>query len=104
MVQHLSKGLAVFILLWPLALQAQNSAEIQGRVFDSTHHAVVSAFVIITGQNISCMRAATTDEQGHFVFPSLPVGTYRLEVKADGHPSFSANDVRASIEIGRAHV
>jgi Carboxypeptidase regulatory-like domain len=97
MVQHLSKGLAVFILLWPLALQAQNSAEIQGRVFDSTHHAVVSAFVIITGQNISCMRAATTDEQGHFVFPSLPVGTYRLEVKADGHPSFSANDVRASI-------
>ena len=97
MVQHLRKGLAVFILLWPLALPAQNSAEIQGRVFDSTHHPVVSAFVIITGQNISCMRAATTDEQGYFVFPSLPVGSYQLQINVDGYSPYSANDVRASI-------
>ncbi|HET9305077.1 MAG TPA: carboxypeptidase regulatory-like domain-containing protein [Candidatus Sulfotelmatobacter sp.] len=97
MVQHLRKGLAVFILLWPLALRAQNSAEIQGRVFDSTHHPVVSAFVIITGQNISCIRAATTDEQGSFVFPSLPVGSYQLQVNVDGYSPYSAKDVRASI-------
>ncbi|HET7212629.1 MAG TPA: carboxypeptidase regulatory-like domain-containing protein [Terriglobia bacterium] len=97
MVQHRWKGLAVFILLWPLALRAQNSAEIQGRVFDSTHHPVVSAFVIITGQNISCIRAATTDEQGSFVFPSLPVGSYQLQVNVDGYSPYSAKDVRASI-------
>src|SRR5438105_9605247 len=97
MFQHLRKGLAVFILLWPLALRAQNSAEIQGRVLDATHRPVVSAFVIITGQDISCMRAATTDEDGRFVFPSLPIGTYLLEVKADGYPPSSAKDVRASI-------
>lgn len=97
MVQHLRKGLAVFILLWPVALRAQNSAEIQGRVFDSTHHPVVSAFVIITGQSTSGMRAATTDEEGHFVFPSLPVGSYELQVNVDGYSSYSAKDIRASI-------
>lgn len=43
------------------------------------------------------MRAATTNEAGEFEFASLPVGTYDLEIKADGYPTFSSKDVRASI-------
>jgi hypothetical protein len=97
MVQHLGKALGVLILLSPLASRGQNSAEVQGTVFDPAHHPVVSAFVIITAQDTSLMRAATTDEEGYFVFPSLPVGSYELQVKADGYPPYSAKGVRASI-------
>lgn len=97
MVQHPGKALALLILLSPLALRAQNSAQVQGTVFDSAHQPVVSAFVIITAQDTSLMRAATTDEQGYFVFPSLPVGSYELQVKADGYPPYSTKAVRASI-------
>jgi hypothetical protein len=58
---------------------------------------VVSAFVIITAQDTSLMRAATTDEAGEFAFPSLPVGNYTLEVRADGFQPFTSSDLRASI-------
>ena len=52
---------------------------------------------MITAQDTSRMRAATTDDTGQFAFPSLPVGSYDLEIKGDGFPPFTAKDVRASI-------
>jgi hypothetical protein len=58
---------------------------------------VVSAFIILTAQETSTMRAASTDEIGEFVFPALPVGTYSLQVNADGFVSFDSKEVRASI-------
>jgi hypothetical protein len=58
---------------------------------------VVSAFVVITAQDTSFMRAATTDEAGEFEFASLPIGTYQLQVKADDFLTFEASRVRASI-------
>jgi len=52
---------------------------------------------MITAQDTSLMRAATTDDAGAFAFPSLPVGSYELHVKAETFPEFIAKDVRASI-------
>jgi len=100
MFNYVGKCLAACAMLGSLFLAAQNTSEIRGRVFDPTHHPVVSAFVIITAQDTSLMRAATTNDAGDFEFPSLPVGTYLLEVKADGYSAYSAQGVRAS--IGRA--
>lgn len=82
-----------------LALPAwgQNSAEVRGKVTDASHKPVVSAFVIITAEDTMVMRAASTDDAGEFEFASLPIGTYRLQVKADDFLPFEANDVRASI-------
>ncbi|HZQ20040.1 MAG TPA: carboxypeptidase regulatory-like domain-containing protein [Terriglobales bacterium] len=76
---------------------SQSTTEIRGRVQDRSGHAVSSAFVIITAQDTSLMRAATTDENGEFSLPSLPVGTYSLQIKADGFADFDAKDIRASI-------
>src|SRR5579859_2368984 len=100
MFNYVGKCLATCAMLGSLFLAAQNTSEIRGRVFDPTHHPVVSAFVIISAQDTSLMRAATTNDAGDFEFPSLPVGTYLLEVKADGYSAYSAQGVRAS--IGRA--
>jgi hypothetical protein len=91
------KLLALLLLVWPVSLGAQSTAEVRGRVQDPVHHPVVSAFVIITAKDTSLMRAATTNEAGEFEFASLPVGTYDLEIKAEGYPTFSSKDVRASI-------
>ena len=76
---------------------AQNTAELQGRVVDPAGHPAVSAFVIISSHDTSLLRAATTDDSGNFEFTSLPVGTYSLEVKADGFPNSQIRDLRASI-------
>jgi len=58
---------------------------------------VVSAFVILTAQDTSFMRGATTNEAGEFELSSLPIGTYDLHVKADDFLAFEASGVRASI-------
>jgi hypothetical protein len=75
----------------------QSSGEIHGKVTDPAQTPVVSAFVTITAADTSFIRAATTNERGEFEFAALPVGTYRLEVKADNFLPFEAGSVRASI-------
>ena len=82
-----------------LALSAwgQNTAEVRGKVTDRSRQPVVSAFVIVTAQDTSLMRAATTDDAGAFEFAALPIGSYQLQVKADGFVAFEATSVRASI-------
>ena len=71
-------------------------AEVRGNVTDGSHKPVVSAFVILTAQDTSVMRAATTDDAGEFAFASLPIGTYDLQVKADSFVTFHLASVRAS--------
>jgi hypothetical protein len=60
---------------------------------------VVSAFLIITAQDTSFMRAETTDDAGEFAFASLPIGTYHLQVKADDFLPFEASGLRANLYI-----
>ena len=91
------KALLLFCALSVLPCWGQSTAEVRGRILDPAHHAVVSAFVIITARDTSLMRAATTDDRGEFAFPSLPVGEYDLELKADGYPTFTCKDLKASI-------
>jgi hypothetical protein len=90
-------ALLTFCLFLSAPGWAQNTAELQGRVVDPAGHPAVSAFVIISSQDTSLLRAATTDDSGNFEFTSLPVGTYSLEVKADGFPNTQSRDLRASI-------
>ena len=99
MIHPRSRPLALltFSLLCSVLVWGQNTAELQGRVVDPSGHPAVSAFVIITSHDTSLIRAATTDDSGNFEFTSLPVGSYSLEVKADGFPNSQTRDLRASI-------
>ena len=87
----------VFCALLAFPAWGQSTAEVRGKVTDPSHTPVVSAFVLITAQDTSLMRAATTDDAGEFEFSALPIGTYRLQVKADSFLTFEASSVRASI-------
>jgi len=85
--------------LWCCAAPAwaQSTAEIRGHIENNSHHPVASAFVILTAKDTSLMRAASSDDRGEFAFPALPVGTYTVQVTAEGFTTFNAPDVRASI-------
>lgn len=89
--------LALGMFLCALPLWGQNTAELRGRVLDAAERPVVSAFVVITAQDASLMRAASSNESGAFALPALPVGTYSLHVAADGFNSYDTNGIRASI-------
>jgi Carboxypeptidase regulatory-like domain len=89
--------LGVLFLATSLVAHAQNTAEVQGTIVDPHGHPVVSAFVIITSQNTALMRAATTNDGGEFKFSALPVGRYKVEVKADGFGTWQLDELRANI-------
>ena len=73
-------ALLVCVLLGANLAWGQSTAEIRGKVTDGSHQPVVSAFILVTGQDASLMRAATTDDAGEFEFASLPIDTYQRTI------------------------
>jgi hypothetical protein len=64
---------------------AQTSiASLTGRVTDSSGLAVVGAEVQAVNEGTNIAYTNVTSEDGLYVFPSLPPGTYRLAVKKEG--------------------
>jgi len=89
--------LAAFLLVSSSGF-AQSTATIQGTVLDATGASVPNAAVTARNQSTGEERSTTTDASGAFVLPSLPVGTYRVEVKATGMQTMVASDL--VVEVG----
>jgi hypothetical protein len=95
--------LAVFTvlsLLGSLPLCAQEtSASITGRVTDPTGSAIVGAKVSATDQDRGTDFPTTTNDDGVYAFPRIPVGRYQLKVEAKG---FKTNLVSAfTLEVNQ---
>src|SRR6266487_1600666 len=81
--------IAILLLTSAVALLAQTATgTIFGTVTDSTGGVVPGANVkaanILTGE----IKTSWTDPAGSYLFPSLPVGEYRVEVEAAGFMKF----------------
>ena len=67
------------------AANAQNvSSSMKGAIVDPSHAAVPKASVTVVQADTGATRAATSNEAGAFVLPSLPAGVYRLTVESQG--------------------
>lgn len=67
---------------------------VAGVVRDPTHAAVAGAQVILTNVRTGAAIRTVTDSEGHYAFPSLPAGTYRVEVEAQGFSAGSSGDLK----------
>jgi len=63
-------------------------AQVSGTVTDATGAAVANAQVTMTETDKSVSRTVNTDASGQYVLANLPVGPYRLEVKANGFKDY----------------
>ncbi len=72
----------------PAWSQAVAVAEVAGNITDSTGGALPMAQVILVETNKQLQRTTLTDSSGHYVLTNLPVGPYRLEVKANGFKDY----------------
>ena len=76
----------LFILLaaaaWPT--HAQSTATLQGTVTDPAAGAVPTAKVVATNEGTGVQSSTTTDSAGAFLFSSLPIGLYKVEISAPG--------------------
>lgn len=79
------------------SLFAQSTASIQGTVTDATGASVPNATVTVHNQATGEERVVKTDAAGFYTVPSLPVGTYRVEVKSPGMQTTVASNLDAPV-------
>ncbi len=90
-------GFASLFVMLSGAAFAQSTAAIQGTVIDPAGAAVPGATV--TARNLATgeERSTATESSGIYLLPALPVGNYRVEVKAKGMRPMVANNVVLSV-------
>jgi hypothetical protein len=77
--------LLVVCLAFSAPANAQSTAALNGTVTDATGASVPNAKVVLRNTATSVEWTSQTDGAGAYLFPSLPIGLYRVEVSA---PSF----------------
>ncbi|HEY8224490.1 MAG TPA: carboxypeptidase regulatory-like domain-containing protein [Pyrinomonadaceae bacterium] len=86
--------------LLPNFVYAQSTASIEGFVTDQHGDVIVAAEVRATDPAIAVTRVSMTDNSGRYQIAALPVGDYRLELKATGFKTQIVERIR--IEVGRS--
>ena len=91
--------LAVFLLVGSVAgVQAQNTAQIYGKVTDASGAVLPGVTVTVTSSVLIAPLTAVTSETGSYQFPGLAVGTYNVKYELTGFKSIVVEGVR--IQLG----
>lgn len=95
----MSRGVLLFFfsLTSGACLLAQSTGAIQGSLFDATGAGIPNASVSIHSDANGIDRVLTTDASGSYFASSLVVGTYRVQVKAQGMAEMVATNVIVSV-------
>lgn len=72
---------ATITLVFSSPALAQSTGAIQGTVTDATGGAIPNATVEVKDPTHGVDRTLATDSAGIYYVPSLPVGTYSVEIK-----------------------
>jgi hypothetical protein len=91
---------ASLVMLAVPAFAQKFTASIRGTVTDPSSAVIAGAKVTVTNEDTGLTRTVTTNSAGGYVFPELPVGSYRIAVEAAGFTSAT----RAKIGLNVADV
>src|SRR5437870_4989649 len=83
-------SLTLIVITLPSAAwsQAVAVAEVSGSITDSSGGALPGAQVIMTETNKRLERTTVADTSGHYLLTNLPIGPYKLEVRANGFKNY----------------
>jgi outer membrane receptor protein involved in Fe transport len=81
------------------AQQTVTSASLSGRIEDASGALVTGASLTATNLETNQRQSATTDYDGRYRFPYLPVGNYNLSVDAQGFSPFTK---QITVTVGQA--
>ncbi|MEN6537594.1 MAG: carboxypeptidase regulatory-like domain-containing protein [Bryobacteraceae bacterium] len=87
--------LFLLFLYIPSSTAQEVSAGITGRITDPTGAAVAGAKITAKDANRGTVWPTTTNDEGIYAFPRIPVGTYDLRIEARGFKSL----VRSGIDL-----
>src|SRR6266436_907604 len=76
---------------------AQSTATLGGTVTDATGAVVANVKVVATNQATGVEIDTQTDSAGAYLLPSLPIGTYRIQVNASGFQSSIISNLKLEV-------
>ena len=79
------------------AVRGQSSATLNGTITDSSGAGIPNTVVTATNQGTGVESVTRTDDAGAYLFPSLPIGSYRLDVKVSGFQSATVTNLRLEV-------
>jgi hypothetical protein len=101
MVRRWSAAPAFFLLAILLAASSTwsqgNQGTLEGSVADPSGAAVAGAQLTVTNDATGLKFQTTTDSDGLFTFPVLPVGSYTVEVGHAGFSKLTRKDVKLTV-------
>jgi hypothetical protein len=74
-------------------ISAQSTGRIEGTVVDPSGAAVIGASVAVTNNQTQLKREIQANQNGIFVFPDLPIGSYSLEISQPGFSTQSRTNI-----------
>ena len=75
----------------------QATAQVTGKITDSSGTVLVGAPVTLTNSNTGISRKATTNKDGYYLFTLVPVGTYTLTVEQKGFLRYEQRGITLEI-------
>ncbi len=80
------------------AIEAQiTETSLRGTVSDVSGNVIVASTVVAQSAATAQVLTTTTNDQGEFVFPSLPSGTYRVFVRVPGFKTYELQDLKLNV-------
>jgi hypothetical protein len=89
----------ITLLFVAASTSAQSTASIEGLVTDQFGSVISGVEITASDASIGTIRQMLTDSSGRYQFAALPLGEYRLEVRAKGFQSQILESLR--LEVGR---
>lgn len=96
-IRLLSSVLSLVFCLALSVVAQDNSGGIQGTIKDKNGAAVAGAEVTATSQSLVRPRKTTTDDQGKYVFATLPIGIYTVTASGTGFTTIKKENVELVI-------
>lgn len=89
-------GLSFFLVFSSSTFAQFDSGQIAGFVHDVSGSVVAGAMVVATNEGNGEEHRTTTNDTGHYIFPSLVVGTYSISAEASGFNKVIQKGVKLS--------
>jgi hypothetical protein len=93
----LASFLLAVMLLSVNASAQQATAQIGGKVTDSTGAIIVGAEVTLRNSQTGISRKTTSNNDGNYVFPLVPIGNYEITVKQKSFQSYQQKGITLEI-------
>jgi hypothetical protein len=74
------------------------TARIKGTVTDPSGAVVPKATVTVTNTQTGVVSTTTSNASGEYIFPSLPIGTYTINIASPGFKGFTATGITLNID------